>query len=92
MKQDTLFPLPKKPRRVMMVPEEWGQAPGLMPGWKTSKGGHFKCKKCGHDAGWLFNFTESELRRGLPCPACNEGVADPSDRAYRWKLPLTEGE
>ncbi|PIE13842.1 MAG: hypothetical protein CSA70_03760 [Rhodobacterales bacterium] len=70
------FKKQRKPRRIMMHTEEFGQAPGMMPGWTTSKGGHFKCKKCGHDAGWLFNMNESEMRRGVPCPKCNrKGVA-----------------
>ncbi|MDQ0510918.1 hypothetical protein [Ancylobacter amanitiformis] len=48
-----------------------GHAPGLMPGWRTSMGGHFRCRRCGHDDGWSFDMTVSEIRRGLPCPTCN---------------------
>lgn len=44
----------------------------MMEGWRTPKGGHFVCQKCGHDAGWRFDMQDSEVRRGLPCPLCNE--------------------
>lgn len=32
--------------------------------------GNFRCAHCGHRAGWL-RATESEMRRGVPCPVCN---------------------
>ncbi|WP_419737909.1 hypothetical protein [Ruegeria sp.] len=49
---------PPRMRRVMMHADDRGQAPGLMPGWRTAKG-------------WLFDMTDSEVRRGVPCPVCN---------------------
>ncbi|WP_419737721.1 hypothetical protein [Ruegeria sp.] len=63
---------PPRMRRVMMHADDRGQAPGLMPGWRTAKGGHFTCGRCGHEAGWLFDMTDSEVRRGVPCPVCND--------------------
>lgn len=71
MAVDLFGPLPRKPRIKRMHAIDHGEAPGLMPGWHTAQGGHFVCK-CGHDAGWQFNLTPSEIRRGLPCPVCNE--------------------
>lgn len=67
-------PVPRKPPLIRMRAIDHGQAPGLMPGWKTTNGAHFRCWKCRYDAGWLFNMTATETRRGLPCPSCN-GVA-----------------
>lgn len=64
---------PRRRRRVMMHAIDHGRAPGVMPGWRTAKGGHFKCARCGHDGGWLFDMTDSEVRRGVPCPVCNSG-------------------
>ncbi len=69
---DLFGPRARAPRRVMMHAIDTGEAPGLATGWKTTKGGHFRCPRCGHDAGWLFDMQDSEVRRGLPCPQCNE--------------------
>jgi hypothetical protein len=72
VRQPDLFGVPpKQPRLVRMHAVDVGQAPGMMPGWRTATGGKFTCRKCGHDAGWLFDITETEIRRGLPCPNCN---------------------
>lgn len=64
---------PVRPRIVRMHAVDIGDAPGLMDGWKTTSGGDFVCRRCGHEAGWLFNLCPSEIRRGVPCPVCNEG-------------------
>lgn len=62
-----LFPLPPKPPRakprVMMHWDDCGGQDDVM--------GHFFCKKCGHAPGWLV-CTYEELRRGMPCPKCND--------------------
>lgn len=71
MRIDLFGPRPSKPRQVRMQAIDTGQAPGLMPGWRTSMGGHFRCQRCGHDDGWSFDMMPSEIRRGLPCPVCN---------------------
>ncbi|MBN9067066.1 MAG: hypothetical protein J0H60_11570 [Rhizobiales bacterium] len=55
----------------MMKATDHGEAPGLMPGWRTAEGARFECAKCGHDEGWHFDMKPSEIRRGLPCPNCN---------------------
>lgn len=60
-----------RPRRVVMHAVDTGHAPGLLEGWRTTAGAHFVCVKCGRDDGWSFDLTPSEIRRGLPCPACN---------------------
>lgn len=71
-RQPDLFgPRPSAPRIVRMHAVDVGQAPGMMPGWRMATGGHFVCSRCRHDAGWLFNLTISEIRRGVPCPVCN---------------------
>lgn len=73
-RQPDLFgPRPSRPRLMRMHAADLGQAPGMMPGWRTSTGGDFICHRCGHKAGWIFNLTISEIRRGLPCPICNPG-------------------
>lgn len=69
---DLFGPQTRAPSRVMMHAIDTGQAPGTMPGWRTAKGAHFQCRRCGHDAGWLFDMQDSEVRRGVPCPECNE--------------------
>lgn len=69
--EDLFGPKPRAPRRVMMKAIDTGDAGYLEPGWRTSTGGHFVCRKCGHDAGWIFNLTPSEVWAGQPCPVCN---------------------
>lgn len=60
-----------KPRMVRMHAVDAGQAGYMMPGWKTEKGADFVCQRCGYEAGWIFNLSDSEVRRGVPCPRCN---------------------
>lgn len=63
--------LPRRPRRVLMVAVDIGQAPGMMPGWTTTKGAHWVCGRCGHDEGWLFDMSDAEIRKRVACPVCN---------------------
>ncbi|MVA24521.1 hypothetical protein V6582_05745 [Agrobacterium vitis] len=63
---------PRQPKRIMMHAVDVGCAPGMMPGWRTPQGAHFKCTHCGHDDGWCFDLSMTEIRRGLPCSICNE--------------------
>ncbi|WP_378952250.1 hypothetical protein [Mesorhizobium sp. ANAO-SY3R2] len=72
---DLFGPIERGRRIVRMHAVDHGLAPSILPGWKTPNGGHFKCR-CGHDAGWLFNLSDTEIRRGLPCPNCNEAKND----------------
>lgn len=65
--------LPRRPRRVLMTAVDIGQAPGMMPEWQTSKGAHWVCSRCGHDAGWLFNMSNTEIRNKVACPVCSPG-------------------
>jgi len=65
MKQAKLFELePKKPRikRMHMV-----DAGGLGGDQDIAV---FKCHRCGKETDWLI-VTVSEIRRGIPCDACN---------------------
>jgi hypothetical protein len=70
MKQTTLFPKPHKPRQVLMHVSEIGIDVA-----------RFSCK-CGFESDWLIA-TETEIRRGIPCPVCNglpiEDYADVED-------------
>ena len=69
--------LPRRARRVLMTAVDIGQAPTLMPGWKTSKGAHWVCNRCGHDEGWLFDMSTTEIRKRVPCPVCNAAGDQP---------------
>ena len=82
MRADLFGPVIRPPRVVRMRAVDHGQAPGMMPGWRTSAGAHFRCRKCGHDDGWSFDMTPTEICRGLPCPSCNKAkeVCDVSVR------------
>jgi len=78
MKADLFGPVHRKAPLVRMQAVDHGEAPGLMPGWRTAQGAHFQCRRCGHDAGWLFDMTVTEIRRGEPCPKCNVAVVEPT--------------
>lgn len=73
MAVDLFGAVPRKPSLIRMRAYDHGQAPYIMPGWKTSQGAAFKCWKCGFVQGWVFDLSVSEIKRGLPCPHCNEG-------------------
>ena len=63
---------PPRRRLILMHAVDRGEAPGMMPGWRSPEGARFRCSRCGHDSGWLFDLGERDLRRGLlPCPVCN---------------------
>ena len=62
-----VVPLIRQPRRVLMHHIDAG------PG--NPNGAVFRCGKCDHLTGWLFDVTNEELRRGRPCPVCNVEVA-----------------
>lgn len=64
-----------RPRRVIMHAVDAGSAGYLMPGWNTDQGAKFKCQRCGHDDGWTFNLSTTEIKRGIPCPHCNAELA-----------------
>jgi len=38
--------------------------------------GEMKCKKCGHEAGWMYFKSITECKRGAPCPICNKGATN----------------
>lgn len=59
-----MFEKPPRARpRVMMHWDDAGHS-------GASPMGNFVCKGCGYRAGWL-EASETEMRRGVPCPHCN---------------------
>ena len=57
----------RRPARIMMHAIDAGQS---ISGHSAA---HFKCEKCGHDAGWIeIPPTATAIRRGWACPQCNE--------------------
>jgi hypothetical protein len=59
--------LPKPPRRMrgplMHVYDAGsGEGPGCMV--------QMRCRRCGHQSGWLVFDTVTEAKRGQPCPNC----------------------
>lgn len=91
-RQPDLFgPRPRSPSVVRMHAVDVGQAPGMLPGWRTATGADFTCRRCGHQAGWLFNLTISEIRRGVPCPMCNpEESDDGRGRSEKFSVNVQE--
>jgi hypothetical protein len=68
-----LFPETKPPRakpRVMMKADDHSFCDETPD---TPELGHMVCRKCGHEAGWMHFATRTEVKRGAPCPTCNEG-------------------
>lgn len=65
-----LFPVPAKqyraPARVLMhfTDVGGGAADELLA--------TFSCRICGHETEWLVCDNETEVKRGIPCPNCNE--------------------
>lgn len=68
MSVDLFGPRPRRKPRVLMPAID----AGLFPDGKEA--GHFRCRKCGHDTGWIYA-TRAELRQGLPCGTCNTAEA-----------------
>ena len=72
MAELTLFPraaLPKRPRLVRAHAHDWGEFPD------GRQCACFRCKACGwtgDDEGddWI-EATNTDIRRGIPCPRCN---------------------
>ncbi len=67
----------RKPRRVMMHFTDAG--PGS-PNWAR-----FKCGKCGHEME-TNTATDLDLRRGTPCPRCNEANDEMRDAMGEKRL------
>lgn len=67
---------PRAAKKLMMQAIDHGCAGYSMPDWKTDNGAYFVCPHCGFDDGWTFNLTDAQIRRGLPCPACDEVWAE----------------
>lgn len=55
---------PRRKPRVLMHFTDAGYVDGL-GGAAT-----FECRRCGHETDWLAA-TDTEIRRGIPCPVCN---------------------
>jgi len=62
---------PKPPRakpRVMMHVTDGGYVDGL------GDAATFKCDRCGHESDWTRINGVTDVRRGFPCPKCNEAT------------------
>lgn len=66
-RQAEMFAKPLRARpRVMAKLKDAGEAPD---GTQVAR---YRCK-CGWDSGWIEDSRpDSEMRRGMPCPECNE--------------------
>ena len=54
-----------KPRKLMHAFDA-----GEFPDGKSAAA--FKCVRCDHHSGWIYA-SLSEIRRGVPCPQCEDG-------------------
>lgn len=63
---DMFGKLPRKKPRVIMHFTDVGM--GL--GGETIA--TFQCPQCGHKTEWLICDTNTDVKRGEPCPVCNE--------------------
>lgn len=59
---------PPADRRVLMHAIDSGSFPD------GKDAAHFRCRKCGHDTGWIYA-NRSQTRRGRACPICNKDKA-----------------
>lgn len=57
---------PRRKARVMMHFTDAGPGYGKSPCIAI-----FECRKCNHTTDWI-GCDDSELRRGVPCPKCNQ--------------------
>ena len=66
-RQAEMFPKPPRALpRVMAKLKDAGEAPD------STQVAVYRCK-CGWDSGWIEdNRPDSEMRRGMPCPNCNQ--------------------
>ena len=58
--------LPRAPRRALMHFTDVGYIDGL------GQAAIFACKRCGFESDWQ-GASDTEVRRGVPCPRCNAG-------------------
>jgi len=58
---DLFGPRPRRPRRVMMHVADAG-----------IEMARYECAKCGHKTDWEPIESVTEVKRGKPCPMCNE--------------------
>lgn len=62
-----LKPPRKAPTKLMHVSDATGQCCDDDNGATV----RMRCKRCGHQTGWLDFLTLTEAKRGIPCPKCN---------------------
>lgn len=68
-KQLILFANPTKPRAKPQKRMQIRDAGSFPDGEKAI---HFECPHCGYDDDWTYQTeSNSEAKRGRPCPACN---------------------
>jgi len=65
-----LKPPRKAPQKLMHVCDAGNSSCGPVDG--SSAVVKFSCRRCGHESEWLFGFTVTEAKRGIPCPVCNK--------------------
>ena len=65
MTADLFGPKPRAPRRVLMHAIDAGSFPD------GKDAAQFNCARCGRTSGWIYA-TRADVRRGVPCPTCNE--------------------
>jgi hypothetical protein len=65
---DLFGPRHRASRRVLMHIVDAGEFPD------GKRAGSFLCRRCQHATGWIYA-TLAELRRGMACPKCNEGLS-----------------
>lgn len=62
-----LFEKPQRPRLKRMHVMDAGNIEG-------KHAARFYCERCETETGWM-QCGLTEMRRGIPCPECNEGAA-----------------
>jgi predicted Zn-ribbon and HTH transcriptional regulator len=65
---------PRKKPRVMMHVTDAGTS-GLRDEEGEIELAEFRCGRCGYETDWERVYTPTEVRRGHPCPRCNQGAS-----------------
>lgn len=63
-------PKPKQKRQNRLKRAHMIDAGVGMPGFPF--GARFQCDRCNWESEWICHETETEIRKGQPCPSCND--------------------
>lgn len=66
----------QKPRKLMHISDA---SPGVNPPHGIKEGASifiFSCSRCDYETDWMWVDTDTEARRGMPCPVCNNEVIE----------------